>query len=492
MSSVSNFPRNRAVLASVVLFAAVTGGLAFDIGPVSASPAAPLLSVNPSTDLADGQIVQVSGSGFAPAASIAMGECLAGANSVSACSLNGASLVSSDVCSSDLASLTVSRMITIGSSTVDCSRMPCVLGAGELPGLTTFATTPISFIPGVAPPAPTPTGSRTLYYLALGDSLSTGFGAPSGEGYVDDIASHFQTILPGLQVMSLGCNGETTTSFIDGGKCPYAQGSQLAAAEAFLAAHQGQVAFVTIDIGGNDIVSCESTAPPFTTSPGGIAQALNQIGSNLQQIGVGLRSAAGSAEPIAGMNYFDPFLIEWLLSPAGKVAAQASVGDVDQLNSTLASGYGGFGAPVADVSTTFDTGDFSDLVGSPYGTIPKNVDVACTWLLVVCQAGGPEVFGIHPNAAGYLAIAQTFEQVIQPANLPAQVPTTSLASTSSASGLPFTGFPARDLALLGMALVTLGLLAIAGSATRRRKPSRSVAASPDLMADHSERRGPLS
>jgi len=320
--------------------------------------------------------------------------------------------------------------------------------------------------------------------------LSTGFGAPSGQGYVDDLANHYRTTLPGLQVMDLGCNGETTTSFIHGGKCPYTQGSQLAAAEAFLAAHQGQVAFVTIDIGGNDIVGCESTAPPFTAAPGCMAQALSQIGSNLQQIGVGLRAAAGSAVPIAGMNYFDPFLIEWLLSPAGEVAAQASVGDLAQLNSTLTSGYSGFGAPVADVSTAFDTGDFADLVDSPYGTIPKNVDVVCTWLLVVCQAGGPEIFGIHPDAAGYLAIAQTFEQVIQPANLSPPAPTPSVASTASSSGLPFTGFPATDLSLLGMALVALGLLAIAGSATRRRKPSTSAVPLPEI-ARHSKGRGPL-
>jgi lysophospholipase L1-like esterase len=487
----NNFPRKFAVVASAVLFAAVTGALAVDIGPVSASPAAPLLSVNLSSDLADGQTVSASGSGFAPGASIAIGECLAGATSVSSCSLNGASLVTADGAGDFTTPFTVSRVITIGSSTVDCSIVACVLGVGQLPALTTFATTPISFSPALAPPVPAPSGPGTPYYLALGDSLSTGFGAPSGEGYVDDLASHYRTILPGLQVMDLGCNGETTTSFVHGGKCPYAQGSQLAAAQAFLAAHQGQVAFVTIDIGGNDIVGCESTAPPFTTAPGCIAQALSQIGSNLQQIGVGLRSAAGSAVPIAGMNYFDPFLIEWLLSPAGEVAAQASVGDVGQLNSTLASGYSGFGAPVADVSTAFDTDDFSDLVGSPYGTIPKNVDVVCTWLLVVCQAGGPEIFGIHPNAAGYLAIAQTFEQVIQPAKLSPQAPTPSLASTASSSGLPFTGFPATDLSLLGMALVALGLLAIAGSATRRRKPNRSTMASPE-MARQSKGRGPLS
>ena len=36
--------------------------------------------------------------------------------------------------------------------------------------------------------------------------------------------------------------------------CHYAAGSQLDAAVAFLEAHPGQVAFITIDIGANDLV----------------------------------------------------------------------------------------------------------------------------------------------------------------------------------------------------------------------------------------------
>ena len=37
---------------------------------------------------------------------------------------------------------------------------------------------------------------------------------------------------------------------------------------------------------------------------------------------------------------------------------------------------------------------------------------ACTWLNVGCQRRGPETFGIHANAAGYLVIAAAFEQVV--------------------------------------------------------------------------------
>ena len=40
--------------------------------------------------------------------------------------------------------------------------------------------------------------------------------------------------------------------------CDYATGTQLGDAEAFLAAHPGQTAFVTIDIGANDVDGCTS------------------------------------------------------------------------------------------------------------------------------------------------------------------------------------------------------------------------------------------
>ena len=44
--------------------------------------------------------------------------------------------------------------------------------------------------------------------------------------------------------------------------CHYAAGSQLDAAVAFLEAHPGQVAFITIDIGANDLFDDASTRTP--------------------------------------------------------------------------------------------------------------------------------------------------------------------------------------------------------------------------------------
>src|SRR5262249_61585953 len=106
-----------------------------------------------------------------------------------------------------------------------------------------------------------------------GDSLATGAQpARSGElnglhaangtnrGYVDDLYAAERATVPNLQLRNFGCGGETTQTMITGGtffdtRCGYKTSSQLDQPAAFLEAHRGQIAFITIDAGGNDLVS---------------------------------------------------------------------------------------------------------------------------------------------------------------------------------------------------------------------------------------------
>jgi len=281
---------------------------------------------------------------------------------------------------------------------------------------------------GLASGAPIPTSGPT-YYLALGDSLSTGVDAPAGEGYVADVFAHYQATIPGLQLVDYGCPGETTTSFISGPSCADPDGSQLQAAEAFLKAHPGQVAFVTIDIGGNDVVHCASTSPTFSIDIGCVTDGLAAVQTNLTQIMAGLRSAGGSV-PIYAMNYYDPFVIAWLQGLSGQVAAQESVTLLARLNGELATIYGNAGASLVDVASAFAASDLSDLVSTPsWGTVPVSVANACTWLAVTCVIGGPEGFGIHPNAVGYQVIANAFQDAIGPLAPPAPPPAPPPATT---------------------------------------------------------------
>src|SRR5262249_32106955 len=115
------------------------------------------------------------------------------------------------------------------------------------------------------------------YVLALGDSLTFGFQQtrflvsvdPSNfnTGFVDDFMRRLTATPPArdARVVNFGCPGETTSSFL-AGPCGYHatfglplhddyEGSQIDAAEAFLAAHRGQVGTILISIGGNDVLN---------------------------------------------------------------------------------------------------------------------------------------------------------------------------------------------------------------------------------------------
>lgn len=141
--------------------------------------------------------------------------------------------------------------------------------------------------PGAGAGAATP---PTTYYLALGDSLSTGGGATPGASYVDDVYAAEKSAIPGLQLENLGCAGDSTTRMIHGGLCHYATGDQLGDAEAFLGSHPGVVKFVTIDVGGDDVDGC---APSGVINQTCVQNGLNAVKANVQTI------LGGSEQPEA-------------------------------------------------------------------------------------------------------------------------------------------------------------------------------------------------
>src|SRR5205807_484447 len=98
------------------------------------------------------------------------------------------------------------------------------------------------------------------FYLALGDSLSRGAQPNTAgktvaghHGYSDQLFAVEKKKIKHLKLVELGCLGESTTTMINGGKCKYAAGSQLKAAVKFIKKHKKDIAFVTIDIGANDV-----------------------------------------------------------------------------------------------------------------------------------------------------------------------------------------------------------------------------------------------
>jgi lysophospholipase L1-like esterase len=254
--------------------------------------------------------------------------------------------------------------------------------------------------------------SGTQYYLALGDSLSrgaqpntTGATVPTNKGYANDLRAIEKKKFEGLTLEQLGCLGETTTTMMNGGICTYSAGSQLKQAVQFLQAHKGHIAFVTIDIGANDVDNC---------IVGGVidlqcvAAGQASIQTNVPKIAAQLRKAAGNNVPLIGMTYYDPFLAAWLQGTGGMTLAGESQALAKAVNSSISSGFRSAKFRVANVAQTFLTGKAFTVVTQlpPIGTVPVGVANICqlTWMC----APPPQGPNIHANVAGYSAIAQTF------------------------------------------------------------------------------------
>ena len=255
--------------------------------------------------------------------------------------------------------------------------------------------------PAKAPPA--------TYYLALGDSLArgvqpnaAGLSVETPDGYPDQVYAALHPGRPGLRLVKLGCPGETTVSMIDGGICRYQEGSQLAAAVAFLQAHRGRVLLVTLDIGANDPESCGGE--PGLTQLAGCA--LNDIPAAVGHLGTivtRLKAAAGPGVRIVGMNYYLPALAEWRSGLPGHLVAWTAEKLAAAYNTMLGRVYAQAGVRVANVFGAFQTADFT----RPAGTnVPRNVTRLCQWTWQC--AAPPRGPNQHATQAGYQVIARTF------------------------------------------------------------------------------------
>lgn len=268
-------------------------------------------------------------------------------------------------------------------------------------------------------------GPAARYYLALGDSLSQGMQpnakgqtVVTDDGYVDDIGAWAVKRIPTLQVIKLGCGGDTTTSLLTGKgneaaakalHCDRQGGSQLAAALSFLKSHHsaGEVPLVTIDIGANDVDGCVSA----TNLGACLGAGLNTIKANTPKILNALRKAAPKGTKLVAMNLYDPVLGGYFAPATDPLhaLALASPALTETVNSTIATASKRAGFKVADVGTAFHTVDTTPVTWEGQ-TIPADVAYVCSWTWA-CQTppSGPN---IHANRNGYQVIANTFERVI--------------------------------------------------------------------------------
>src|SRR5215210_4855609 len=190
-------------------------------------------------------------------------------------------------------------------------------------------------------------------YLALGDSVSRGYGAPAGQGFVDLYHAYLRgTADPDLQLSNLAVPGETSSSMRSNG--------QLGAALAAIG-EASDTRALTLGIGGNDGGSGQC--------PAGYNAAPCQFKDNYTAIVRALRSALDDDpgdETFEVLQYYNP--------SAGTGSSEERLYEFALLGSDGKIDCSGSGYAVG-------LNDHIAYIGKAYGAVP--IDAHPT-----CKAGG--------------------------------------------------------------------------------------------------------
>jgi lysophospholipase L1-like esterase len=238
------------------------------------------------------------------------------------------------------------------------------------------------------------------YVLVLGDSLAFGYQEAKFQmtqdpanfttGFADDFTRFVRNTPPGKNttLVNLGCPGETTRSLLTE-SCAFHtlagfrlhvdyDGAQIGAAEAFLAAHPGQVGPILIAIGANDVFAVSDQCGGLNTAcfaqlfPSLVASLSTNYSAILDQ----LRRAAPDAEIIT-LGFYNPFAI---VDPVTNLVVEA----LDQLVQNIsAANRAYFANPFVQ-----------------FNLVPPQPQTLCM-LSLVCLA---PLNDIHPTDAGYQVI----------------------------------------------------------------------------------------
>ncbi|MGH9093188.1 MAG: GDSL-type esterase/lipase family protein, partial [Acidimicrobiales bacterium] len=227
-------------------------------------------------------------------------------------------------------------------------------------------------------------------------------------GYANDLLARERARWPGLQLVEVGCPGETAiAAVLGGGPCTYPTGSQLLTAVQFLQAHRSATVLVTVDLGFNDVRRCLDRR---SIDPRCVPRALAGVRRVLPGALARLRAAGGRRMRIVGLEHPDPYVARFLGGRRGRHFATASLGVFRRLNRTLGAVYRHAGAPVANVPGVYGTASRRLTTLAGHGAVPVGVARDCrfTW---ECPPG-PFAGNLHPNARGYRAIARAVASAV--------------------------------------------------------------------------------
>jgi len=270
------------------------------------------------------------------------------------------------------------------------------------------ATRPSASPSASASPSPSASDAGGLY-VALGDSLAAGY-QPGGAELRD---TAYPALTAGrldsggaLTLQNLGCSGETTTSLVKGGTCDFAAGSQLEQAEKLLTGSQ-DVALVTVDIGGNDLLRCVRGGAQIDAAC--VSSGVRTVKKNLPAILKRLRTAAGPDVPVLVLGYYNPWLAAKALDQPVKgvdAAAKAYTG----LSAAIESAAKSSGTTFVGLDEAFSTNDTTPTTINGR-TVPENAAKICT-LTNICTAGD-----IHLTDEGAATVARVLTKAAQRAGV---------------------------------------------------------------------------
>lgn len=146
--------RNRPLLAAAIALASVIAGVS-SAAPSAAQTPSATLTVDPATDLVDGQSVRYDGAGYAAGQSLMIMQCTPGATSMTEvfakCELRQSAGADATGSFSGFVSVKSSFRPMGGSETVDCTAAPGACAISTFDMVTTVVDAPISFADPTVP-----------------------------------------------------------------------------------------------------------------------------------------------------------------------------------------------------------------------------------------------------------------------------------------------------------------------------------------------------